>query len=272
MDKKKPIGICGLCKREKMLQKSHMLPKSVYSMIGRASLGENSRQIGFLNAQNNFCKLRHQVTKYYLCDDCEAIFDKRGENIVVKELYSGISCGGKFILRDKLDSIKGVFSEDRSCEWFFQDNFGSIDVRAYIHFILGVLWRASSTDWNNRSFPRCYKNALGQKYEEQVRNYLITQDNCFLDKIQITVFVDTSCQPVSWVEMPYYNKNDGKNVHVFALPGVDVFTTVGGKKFYNDVSPMARGDQHLIFAKLDLQTGKRFNNIISRFQNSTWSS
>ncbi len=271
-DRNLPIGICGLCKQTRELQKSHLLPKAVYSIIGRAGSNDCPGQIGFLNADNSFCKLKHQVTKYYLCDDCESILDKRGENVVIRELYSDTSGAGKFILRDKLDSIQGEFSNDHSCEWFFQDNLGTIDVKAYIHFTLGVLWRASSTDWNNKSFPDCYKNALGTKYEEQIRQYLITQEHRFLSKIQITVFVDTSRQPISWVEMPCYHKRDGMNVHEFALPGIYVYTTVGGKKFYNNGSPMAQEDQHLLFAKLNLQTGKRFEAIVSRFQNSTRSS
>lgn len=263
-----PIGICGLCKQTRELQKSHLLPKAIYSIIGKAGSNGSPSQIKFLDADNNTYNQRHQITKYYLCDDCEAILDKRGENIVIKELYSDASGVGKFILRDKLDSVRGEFSNDRSCEWFSQDNIGNIDANAYLHFILGIFWKGSSTDWNNKTFPRKYKNSLGPKYEEQIRQYLITQDPCYLHKIQITVFVDTSDCPISWVEMPVFHKKNGFNVHELVLPGIRVDTTVGGKILYTGTNLKRFENQHLIFVKSNLQTGKLFYDTVLRLQQS----
>ena len=266
MGKNPLIGICGLCKQKKELENSHLLPNAIYKLLCKPFQNERPDQIGCLNNRDNkFQMLGHQITKYYLCDECEAILDQNGENKVIKELYSSDGNIGKFILRDKLDSIRGRFSKDHEIEYFLQDNLGCIDFSAYIHLILGIFWKASSTEWKNKSYHNEYRNALGSRYEEQIRRYLITLNPMYLNKIIITVFVDTSKSPIPWATMPRYYRKNGMNLHELLLPGICVDTTIGDKMLYKKECLDAYACQHLIFAKLNLQEGKLFNELLYRF-------
>ena len=96
---------CGLCRQIKTLQNSHLIPRSIYSLASKAF----PEQAGLLSvvSHRGMHNLSKQTTKYFLCDECEAVFDKLGENIVVKDLCKIKGDTAKFILLEKLNSLQG---------------------------------------------------------------------------------------------------------------------------------------------------------------------
>ena len=134
---------CGLCQQVKILQNSHLIPRSVYALASKA-FSEQAGQLSIVSHKGMY-NLAKQTTKYFLCDECESILDKRGENIVVKEFCKIKDDTVKFALLKKLNSLSGQFSSDKLTEWYFINDCELINVNAYIHFILGILWKMSAT-------------------------------------------------------------------------------------------------------------------------------
>lgn len=256
------LEICGLCRQYKKLERSHLLSKALYKMLG---LGfENKGKVSFLNSNNSFVNLGHQITKYYLCDDCEAILDKYGENKVIKELYRNDELEPAFTLREKLNTEQNVsVSHDCSTRYFFPSKgISSVDVKAYIHFIVGLFWRASSTEWPDESMNK-YLHALGERNEEKFRRYLLEDDEKYIEGVQILVFVDSNKYSLPWIKSFEYHKRKGIHFHDLWLPGICVYMTVGWKTLFSDCC-LKIPDDHIIFIEVDLQRGRTFEEVISR--------
>lgn len=240
-------GQCGLCRQIRLLQNSHLLPKSIYALASKAY----SEQSGLLDvvSEQGVYTLPRQVTKYFLCDECEAVFDKYGENIVVKELCKIRDEAAKFKLLDKLNSVSGIVANDNSIEWYFFTDNDLVNVDAYIHFILGIIWKMSATRW--REFPYSeYFHTLGDYYEEQIRHFLQTRDKCFLTNIHIICLVDNKPKSYPWIILPQVRKSDCF-LYTFTVPGV-AFRVWVGKKFPPEFSCLFPNDLHIRFGKTDL--------------------
>ena len=254
------LGICGLCRQYKKLERSHLLSKALYKMLG---LGfENKGKVSFLNSNNSFVNLGHQITKYYLCDDCEAVLDKCGENKVIKELYRNDEIEPSFILREKLNTEQNVsVHHDCSTKYFFPSRgISSVDVKAYIHFIIGLFWRASSTEWPDESMNK-YLHALGELNEEKFRRYLLEDDEKYIEGVQILVFVDSNKYSLPWIKSFEYH-NESISCHELWLPGIQVYMTLDWETLFFDFPKIP--NDNIIFIETDLCGGKAFKEAVSR--------
>jgi len=113
--------ICKLCKSEKPLKKSHIIPEFIYSSLYdekhrfyEISLEENKR--------NNF--LQKGIREPLLCGDCEQLFSKY-------ERYTSLLLKGGFPLK--------VRNEGRFVY------FKGIEYTKFKLFSLSILWRASAS-------------------------------------------------------------------------------------------------------------------------------
>ena len=255
MAKKIHKSQCGLCRQIKILQNSHLIPQGVYSLASKAF----SEQPGLLSvaSHHGYHNLPKQITKYFLCDDCEAIFDKKGENIVIKEFCKIKDDTATFTLLNKLNSLPGQFTSDKSTECYFFDNNDLININAYTHFALGIIWKMSATRWKEKPFC-AYYNILGDHYEEQIRQYLLTENPIFLNNIYIICLVDNKAKSYPWILLPRGHKGRHyAHIYTFIVPGIK-FAVYIGKNPPIEFSKLFIDNSHICFGKTDLDNDSDF--------------
>jgi hypothetical protein len=159
------VGTCGLCREQRDLRDSHLLPASVYKllrepdclnpnpvMVTRAHAGATSRQ----------------VTARLLCQDCEQRFSRNGERYVLAQCARRDS----FPLRDTLRRLTPVDTavvQGKICRLYEVGSALGAHFEEYLYFAASVFWRTGARTWVSgwRQF------SLGVACQEQFRLYLL---------------------------------------------------------------------------------------------------
>lgn len=160
------LGTCKLCKFQKDLQESHLMPRALYRMA-RGSGTKGNQDPHVLTA-----KVRkptsHQIKDYVLCRDCEQRFSKNGEDYVMRLVTKQ---HGQFPLLDMLNAIPPSLKTAKWIAYLATDSPG-IDRAKIAYFALSVFWRASVHTWEQESGEKT-RIDLGKKYNEEIRRYLL---------------------------------------------------------------------------------------------------
>lgn len=134
------MGICHLCKKEKKLIKSHIIPEGFYK-----KLYNEKRQTFYASEKNNqFNVLQKGNRELLLCKECDGKiigdnYDKYGIEVIRDDLHVE-----KYIDQDK-------------------EIWTNIDYDKFKIFILSVLWRASISEKFHRN------TNLREKTKETIR-------------------------------------------------------------------------------------------------------
>lgn len=209
------FGKCRLCFQSAELQYSHLLPKALYRLVGRATdpLHPDTVQISL----NERRKSSEQARRHILCVPCEQRFNKNGEKWVLHNCYRG---RGIFRLRDEL--------RGRS------DLGAGSDVEAYsilteeaaqlAYFSVSVVWRASLCDWPRRG--QIYHALDLGPYQEKLRNYLKGETDA-PRSVAVTVILSGLDRPVLAFCLPVSYRVNGCYCHRFHIPGMSFVVAVG---------------------------------------------
>jgi hypothetical protein len=211
------LGECRLCLEQRELQFSHLLPKALYRLVGRASnaLHPDTVQISL----NERKKSSEQARRHILCFDCEQRFNRNGEKWVLQHCYRG---RGVFPLREDLRKRAplGPISEVEA----YSASVEEVAILAY--FSLSVVWRASLCDWPARG--RTYESIDLGPYQEQIRKYLLGKSQ-IPPNIELIVTLSQLGIPVLAFNLPVSYRVDGIRCYSFHIPGISF------------VIPIARG-------------------------------
>jgi len=216
------MPICGLCKKEKELKKSHLMPKSLYGAIRNAFPKEGKEIVSAKLEQRSANYSDYQVKKPFLCGSCEQRFNRKGENVVTRECHRGAE---KFTLLDKVQSSEERYNLEGE-RWIDPNKIESIDYQAYSYFALSVIWRASAGEWPKN--VGVLKNTLGMKYEKLIRKYLLGESD-FPNNIYTAVYVDRDEDCFPFMGFPTATKKNGYHHHIFFIPGVKFSILIGSK-------------------------------------------
>jgi hypothetical protein len=154
-----PIGKCALCLLQKDLQKSHLIPASMFRIIRKSQ----SSDPVFMTAKHIGTSSR-QITAHELCWDCEQLFRQNGEDWMAGQVFQG----NHFPL---LNSFKYAMAD-----WEMRDHAAysgtacGTDVEKIVYFGTSVLWRSSLRRWTIGS-AETTTVSLGQ-HQEALRKYL----------------------------------------------------------------------------------------------------
>jgi hypothetical protein len=216
------VSKCGLCKKDAELKISHLMPKSLYRAL-RDAFPESGRDLVFLNKQTgNAIFTDHQVKIPFLCFSCEQRFNKYGENHVVRECHRG---DGKFILLNKLKSLNASIIHNGE-KWINPAHHQILHPDQYLYFAASIIWRASTGNWGDEYSS--YKEALGDKYQEQIRTFLLGE-TVFPKDVYIAIYVDNDRDIFPVISFPTVTKKDGYHHHIFYIPGIKFSIIIGGK-------------------------------------------
>jgi hypothetical protein len=160
------IGTCKLCLREgQELRESHLMPAGMY----RRLLSDDKNPHPILITKDGSHPSSAQVTDNVLCKDCEARFDRLGENYTLR--YAAGS--RRFRLLEELEAIKPS-SAGRDWRAYKAEDSPSIERDQLGYFGFSVFWRSAVHRWPQASGrERTNKINLGAENTEALRRLLV---------------------------------------------------------------------------------------------------
>lgn len=213
------MGICALCRNDARLIRSHLMPRSAYKAARGRGADVPQGLVRIDTAGKSAFFSDGQVVMDLLCAKCEDLFSKNGEKIIGK--YWSTEFG--FRLRDLLEeqgalaigprfSVYDIFSLDSTLR------------NAIFYFAVSIFWRASVWDWG-RAGDR-YAGALGPKYEEMFREFLL--GNAELQNVYLLVTVNATDYLSGLIAFPSFGKIKTARLHKFEVLGLRFALVVGG--------------------------------------------
>ncbi|MFY0614766.1 MAG: hypothetical protein JXQ99_24780 [Hyphomicrobiaceae bacterium] len=213
-----PGWLCKLCRIPDALRRSHLLAAAFYKIVTRQENGWADHPVKYDSVSETALYSNDQLQQHLLCDACEDRLKKYGEDTVTRQCWRA---GDKFRLKALLQSVDPHRTPEGDTYWDDSVIGGQINIDSYRYFALSVLWRASVVRWPGATAN--YNGALGQKYSEQFRNYLIHGEP-FPKNVIISIFVEFDSAPLIFMTSPQsipasfdsYNFRS----HSFVVPGL----------------------------------------------------
>ena len=207
--------------QDRVLRKSHLMPKSLYRALRNARPESSTGLVFSSMEQGSSVYTDNQVVTPFLCDTCEGLLSSGGEQTVCRECHRG---HGRFILRDKVRKATATIAvgDERWLNPIRES--ADLNSEAYLYFGASVIWRASAGKWPD-SIGRT-RGALGEKYQEELRRFLLGEID-FPSKIYLAVFVDGDEDIIPILTFPTHKRYSGHYGHVFYIPGVKFSFIVG---------------------------------------------
>ena len=128
-----PIGICPGCRLEKTLLRSHLIPQAIYAYF-RGSDGSSPVRVG----DDAVMHTDRQIQDDLLCEGCEEMLNKRGENWVNPKLAT---IEKTFPLYDLVMRSYPAYEGQHGGIYYTFTN-PDLDVEKLTHFALGIFWKA----------------------------------------------------------------------------------------------------------------------------------
>lgn len=205
----KVIGVCELCREERELQDSHLIPAWAYRRI-RESNKEQAGSIINVTTRGAF-QTDKQYRKHLLCKSCEQRFGNI-EGRVAKLTRHGAR-RGEIALHSK---IKSILYHDSCQACTFTDEQDGEDLA---YFAASVIWR---------TYPIVGTCDLGA-YEPEFRDFLLGRKP-FPDNAAIVAGIydiSPTTDMRGWMSVPTSGRMDGKKLHGFIFLGLNFRCWVG---------------------------------------------
>jgi hypothetical protein len=209
-------GRCALCLLVKNLQDSHLLPKSLY---------KKTRTPGATNPNPTLVTSRgtvqtsRQIKDYLLCEDCEGLFSRNGEDYVMRQ----VAHRGEFPLLDTLRAAAATKSEG-GFDWYDKVAVPGIDRDKLGYFSLSVFWRASVHVWKEPG-EEPISIELGP-YEEELRKYLLGQSG-FPRNVVLLLVACTDVLSQDLFYSPSRGRKSEDTTYTLQARGLNFFMLVG---------------------------------------------
>lgn len=213
-------GKCRLCLENAELQDSHLLPRALYRMIGRASNREHPDTLQLTHGSQR--KSSEQASRHLLCWNCEQRLNKQGEDWMLRNCYRG---QGRFRLRSEVN--KRAILYPGAAEAY---PASEVEVAGLGYFALSVVWRASLCDWPCRG--KTYTQLQLGPYQEEIRRWLRAGDRT-PSRVGVMVILSALERPWLAMSLPFFYREGSYHCYRFHIPGVTFVATVGGSESPN---------------------------------------
>lgn len=130
-----PVGWCKLCLKKKPLRQSHLLGRAFYKMCKEAGSDP------VVMTPKIILPTSRQVKEYLLCEDCEQLFNSKGEEYVSTLVYDGTD----FPLLERMN-VSMTIKEEPNLLVYSASAMG-LDYDKLAYFALSVFWRSSVREW-----------------------------------------------------------------------------------------------------------------------------
>ncbi len=152
-------GECRLCLLVRRLRRSHFMPAALYPKNKKLVFGTGTA------TYREF----EQLVAPLLCGECEQLFNRNGEDEVLRWVAPKAKATNAPLLSKLRDTEPDrVYAEDVICHW--AATLG-INPERFAYFGLSLVWRAAANTWNRPDGQPAAAIDLGDYYEP-VRRYL----------------------------------------------------------------------------------------------------
>lgn len=163
----------------------------------------------------------NQVVDYLLCEECEQMFRRTGEDWVLDYCYRG---PGKFRLYSALGNAQTAFRTD-TMSAYYANGIREINADALGYFGASVFWRAAARNWHIQR-QLMIATSLGDEYQEQIRQFLLGHSG-FPSLAVMIVIVSQDPEPAFVAMFPNAFRHDGYFHHHFHIPGIGFHVFLG---------------------------------------------
>jgi hypothetical protein len=202
-------GMCPGCQKTKQLVSSHFVSRAVYDYLRTDQLHPIIVGGGEVRATTD------QLQAELLCNDCEQILNRGGEQWMVGKLCT---FNRQFPLYDILHRQPPI-DTDPDGETFAARTNPDIDVQGISHFALGTFWKASIHPW---PFGQI---SLGP-YGDAIRTWLRGETG-FPQNIALNVIMSRPAAAQIIMNPPYETTSTGCHTYLFHVPGILFRLSVG---------------------------------------------
>jgi hypothetical protein len=211
-----PPGVCKLCRQEKDLQDSHLIPAAIIRRLREPSLDNPNPIIvtGKVAVQSP-----RPIKDYVLCNVCEGLFSKKGEMWVI----GNMARDDKFLLLDALEKSKPI-AADNEIAVYAGAQIPEIDVDKLVYFALSVFWRSAVHKWRGFSGP-IPSIELGP-YQEPIRTFLLG-NGPFPVHMVLLVSVWPTRNAYQGTYTPRRGRETRFHTFTFYIPGIEFSLCVG---------------------------------------------
>jgi len=227
------LATCALCLVKKPLMESHIIPAALYRLVQKGPTPDSVHQDPVVVSNGAAIQTSRQFKVKLLCESCEELLNKKGETQVIAQCFRQ---RGVFELRKQLER-ESPSLHNADSKWYSGSALGLVDPEVYRYFAMSVFFKSSVTE-RSAVGPNEYCHALGKKYEETLRRYLLDQEG-FPKQAFLCVFVDSDTDPIAVpiavISHPLCKREHGYRVHEFHIPGIQFSMFLG-----NDVKPSIR--------------------------------
>jgi hypothetical protein len=214
-------GVCALCKENRDLRNSHMVPKALYRLMRARS--DHSNPNPMIVTSRGRRQTSFQAVRSLLCADCEQRFDHHGENWVLRHCYRGY---GRFRLRELLRQSAPLHSE-KDFTIYCASSVPGVSIEKLTYFCISVFWRAAVCDWES-SGETYHAIRLGTKYQEQIRKYLLGVAE-LPQSASILVLASGLKTPALVFNFPDTIRVESQHCHSLHIPGLTFQLSLGGQ-------------------------------------------
>lgn len=206
-------GICKLCLAEKELQRSHLMPRSLYK---KCMSGDPKRPHPLAGSLKGIRQTSYQVADYVFCRDCEQRISRNGEDYMMRL----VATQSTFPLLDML-AASGPGISAGPVRAYAASKTALIDRDKIGYFATSVFWRASVHKWRQED-GTIVSIDLGSNNNEELRQYLIGNKE-FPSTARLVAYVcsDVESQNMFW--MPGENTKRKDGTCLVAARGVTFF-------------------------------------------------
>jgi len=239
-----PVDTCPLCLQVKPLIDSHLLPRTLYSLLDNA---------GLYVAEGGTGTLR-QISKHLLCADCDNRINEKGENWTLNFCYRPDSRkwrgqNYKFRLRDEVLRNATPMKKEMMQLWddgqpevveiYSATDNPKIRWEVLTYFAISVFWRATVTEWE-------FEGVKGGKYRipmsgnpehsrvcrERMHRYLVTgKEEDFPKDMTLRVHIHADEHPTAMTNLPGIEEDtDGTATCTFQVPGIGFELRMGDRQ------------------------------------------
>jgi hypothetical protein len=209
-----PIRICPGCKIETTVLRSHLIPQAVYAYF-RSSDGSSPVRVG----DDVVMHTDRQIQDYLLCERCEDLLNKGGENWVNPKLAT---IEKTFPLYELVMKSYPAY-EDQHGGIYYTSTNSNLDVEKLTHFALGIFWKAAVHSWSGSKTEPMIN--LG-KYADMIRTWLRSESD-FPDDVTLTVTLAKPETALIFVQQPVEIPGMPWKRYRFCVPGAIFSLNVG---------------------------------------------
>ncbi len=208
-------GECKLCLQERMLCDSHLAPAGLYRFCKAKELGPVRMTAAEISEANE------EVTAYLLCEQCEALLNRDGENWLLPKLAT---IDKTFPFYDILTEVPPDTSEDGTEAYTCSRN-PKVGFRKLTNFVVGVFWKSSVHSWGQSKLGPLIE--LG-KYRELFRQFLLHKGG-FPERAALVIGVTPPDKAVIGFNIPMLRGRQPYHSYLFYIPGMIFALQIGNR-------------------------------------------